>query len=380
MSELEIRTAFKNSKCLMAHVYSLVHDPETYLSELRSSCETGTLGVDTSSHVRSCIIAALHISSNYSEMEILLPHCDLDDIVAAVEGLDYRRYLAKVERVIENIEHSNPHLKKRKSNSSSSSSEHEEIDENFVSTTRSVYKYRRVMNERKKCLHHYNNIFNHSHDPIGNEEELSVKAREDETVQKLVESASMSVTLRRVIRNWAKNNLSSDYLEYVMLMDGKTKEDWKKFASIVRFSPTDFKILYFLSDVYGGLIPKHSFVAKMRELVKFASTSSAMKHTQKERVAEKFLALAETYPQTYKAFSFIRSQPCLFSNAQIVNSLAENIPLDTAIVYYKELCVASQKCEGILVDRLTSGGKMERNFSSKTMIGDKCTDQVSTCK
>ena len=65
------------------------------------SCETDSLQAS----IRSCVIAALHVTSNHEELEIFLKHCDVNDVLAAVEffGVMTTEYEKKTSSNIEQM-------------------------------------------------------------------------------------------------------------------------------------------------------------------------------------------------------------------------------------------------------------------------------------
>uniref|UniRef100_A0A6U6KJM2 VWFA domain-containing protein n=1 Tax=Odontella aurita TaxID=265563 RepID=A0A6U6KJM2_9STRA len=350
--ENRIAVFFQSKPCLSAHVFALKYDPDAYIKNLQFLCRSGTFAI-VSSAVRARIIAALHISSKHKSVDALLKHCEVTDICKAMALLDRPRQIRQLNQRIERIEERNPSLGNTEGSSGQTTDEDEKVKGNKKRRfRRKVDKYRRKQRAIEEDLCE-----------DGHDREACLKAHEDSAVKELIQSASVSGALARKVRRWAKTSLPSDFLEFVML--ALPVDPWKILADLVHFQPKDFSVPYFLDDIHRNKDKKDAvekttgycgismekkpwtFVAVMRDLIKNIAGDTLCE------VDQQFFDIADEFPQVYKAYSFVRTQPSLTRSKAIMEQFAAHAPLDTVIWYYEEFHeVSPENCESILSERV----------------------------
>ena len=317
------------------HVHMLLVDREAYLTALQSMCDKRMFST-LSQAIKSRTIVALHITGQHKALKNLLLHCEVVEIVKAINFLDKKRQISQLERSIASIEEAHPHLK----------------DEVQEATTFPRKRRKRKIDLMRAKLKDLQVHMDETHITEG-----CVEAHHNSAARELVDSASASGAFARKIRQWAKQALSKDFLEFVILT--MPLGNWKKLADLVHFSPSDFSLPYFLWAVHGEELPKGSFVRGLQTLV--ASTD--------EELAHKYRTLATQHPQIYLSFNFLRLHPRLLRVREIAEDLARNIPLSTAIWYLEELVQSSSEIPDIVGHRLRTEDWMAEDSKVTASFG-----------
>jgi len=346
---------FQSTPSLPAHVQALRTDAEGYVSELRFLIESGTFAA-VSSGVKARILAGLHITSQHSSIPLLLEYCEATEISKGLTLLDRPRATRQLCRRIQRIEKEHPELIELPEEEANSDSG--ETSTKKRKKCRKIDLYRSQKKAIDESLH------------VEEEQFKDDKACVDTAVLDMIKSSSVSGALARKVRKWAKANLKSDFLEFVMLT--LPPEPWKVMADLVHFNPSDFCIPYFLHDLHressskekqdsdkntedkedseknteekqDSKMTSNAFVSRMRDLVK---------ELDRDDLSSRFYDIADEFPQIYLCYAFIRKHKKLMAQADIVEQVASNIPLDTALWYFEELFQASHVCESIVQERL----------------------------
>eukprot|EP00567_Pseudictyota_dubia_P012277 CAMPEP_0197439492 /NCGR_PEP_ID=MMETSP1175-20131217/6219_1 /TAXON_ID=1003142 /ORGANISM="Triceratium dubium, Strain CCMP147" /LENGTH=688 /DNA_ID=CAMNT_0042969417 /DNA_START=67 /DNA_END=2133 /DNA_ORIENTATION=- len=368
---------FQRTPCLSAHVYALKVQPESYLKDLQFLCECGSFAA-VSSGVRACILASLHINSQHEAVTSVLKKCEATDIVKAAVLLDRPRKLRQLKEKIQRIEDAHPNLIRAhseddecKDDSTDSNTDTGEASTKKRKRLRKIDRYRGLLSAIESEMQE-----------VDHSDKVCADAHAFTAIQELIQSSSVSGAFARKVRRWAKTCLKSDFLEYVML--ALPTRPWEDLADLVHFSPSDFCVPYFLSEVHKERktkkgksdghkandvvvgAPEGSFVSRMRELVQNQDHAD---------IDQQFFQLAEDFPQVYLMYSFIRMHPSLMSRSGIVENLASHVPLDTAMWFFEELYEASPMCESIIGERLKESGDIIRSAKSKATYG-KLVDRI----
>lgn len=343
---------FQSTPCLSAHLSALRTDPDKYTKELQYLLDNGTFSV-VSSGVRARILAALHIFSQHDAVARLLNGCEATDIVKALNLLDRPRTVRQLRLKVQKIQDQDPHVLQ------------DFRDEQKPSDTEKRKQKRK--RHRKYDIHRRRlrlaeaELQNH-----GCDETSCADAHTDSAVIELIQSASVSGALGKKIQKWAKINLTTDFLEYVLL--ALPTEPWRDLANLVHFRPDDFQLSFFLSAVHNDkAIPEESFVARMKRLTESSDI----------QVEQLFFDLACEFPQTHLHYSFIRTQQVIMSRPKIVEHLAQHMPLDTVIWYFEELFSCSRRCKDIVSARLRDSENNSRSVRSKVTYG-KLMERILT--
>ncbi len=277
--------------------------------------------------------------------------------------MDRSRKARQLEKKILKIECTHPTLKLEEGQTIATASD-DSIKKLKKSRKRKIDQYRKEYNSLKKDL---DNSFHN----IGDTEAHSA-------VQELINSASVSGSLARKVKDWAKSLKNHD-LQLIML--GLPKDPWRKLADIVHFHPDDFSDPNFLLDIHrdssssndGFTRSSHSFVGRMRKLEELSEDHGI-------ELTQQFLDIATKYPHIYYCYAYIRTKSFLMTNEDIVTSLAAKIPLDTALWYFEELHRVSKDCQAILGERLSEFGCNDDeilNSSTKLTFG-KLVERILT--
>jgi len=160
-----------------------------------------------------------------------------------------------------------------------------------------------------------------------------------------------------MVRQWAKTNLRSDFLEFVLL--AMPLDSWKEVADLVHLRPSDFCVSYFLEELYrddkGVDSPLH-FVSTMRQFVNEAEDNS-------REAPERFLDIAQEFPQVFLQYPLIRRYPKLLGNKEIMEQCATHAPLDTVIWYFEEFHQASKRSRDMVLERMKRNDGAEHSLT-----------------
>ncbi|CAB9517494.1 expressed unknown protein [Seminavis robusta] len=311
-------------------------DKDGYVATIKELVATGAMA-DVSSAVKARVLAALHICSEHSALTSFLRQCEVTDIFKGLLLLDRPRSARQLRKKIQQIENEHPELIVKddtEERCGDGGPPEEPTDE------QKKRKRTRMIDVYRKRLKAVESELSVARCQSGWCCEHNMDSHIDTGVQEQIDSASVSGALARKVRDWAKETLKADFLEFVML--SLPSEPWRNVADLVHFKPGDFAVPYFLADVFGQKIPEDSFVAQMRGLA-----------GNGEELTAAFLRIAESFPvQVRRQYSFLRTQPRLLAEASIVEYLAQHIPLETVLWFFEELYQTSRKCETILKNRL----------------------------
>jgi hypothetical protein len=316
--------------CLRAHTQALKQNESEYLKELVAQINT------LSTAVKGTSLAALHLTGNHKAFNKTVQQWDIASLYKMFTHLDAPRQANQLAKKIETIEREHPHLLQVE--------EAENVMVGSNSNKRRPDEVEEVPVKRKR--HRKIDVFRKKHKEIKQElEGHQCKAcrdiQDDSVVLELIASASVSGSLARKLRMLWAPTLKPDYLEYVMLEMPK-KTVWQFVADLAHFKPSDFTVPYFLADIFGESIPEDSFVHIMRKLM----------DAEDDDLVATFRDMATTFPQIYKSYAFLRTKNKLIHSKEIVELLAESIPVDTAIWYFEELYSVSKTVPKILVKRM----------------------------
>jgi hypothetical protein len=365
--------------CLPAHVHTILHDKESYLAHLHFLIESKAFTTIPSS-VRATILVALHTTSsmhkhgNGKVLDKVLLHCDVTDVVPALTRLDLNRAARQLQKKIALIEKWHPHLRDIMQEQHDDISDAETDKKHRRRRRRKVDIYRNKLAKLQKEIQDTcQTSSSHQH---------CIKSCHDDTaVQEIIASApGASGALARKIRHWAKS-LRSDALEFIML-SMPHRRPWKMMADIVHFSPSDFSVQYFLSDVFDGQIPTDSFVAQMRQLVAENNNfqTRAKARAREPVVQNQFLNLASHHPQVYLAYPYIRTLDFLKTEG-IYEHLAAQVPVEVVLWNMEEFYQISPACGAILRKRLSEiqdrSHTMDSNYSKVLSFG-KLMERILT--
>ena len=347
---------FTQSKpCICAHVYSLRYNKVNYLQQLHRILRNPTAWSNVSHAIKCRCFASLHICSEHKEVDNLLPHLEVTDIEKGLNFLDRTREARQLENKIEKLERDNPQLIQVETDApegedceDAGRGTHATEGKGHQKSRRKIDKLRRALKELQTALE-FGEAGGCRH-----ENDTCAKAHQDSAVTELIQSGSVSGSLSRKIRKWAKSQ-RPDFLEYVML-EFSTKS-WQNVADLVHFNPkNDFAVPYFLDDVYGRPIPEDSFVYCMRQLLNVST----------EDIVSVFCHTAQKFPQIYDAYAYLRTKPALMANKEIVEDLVRNIPLHLALWNFEELYRTSKGCSKILQERLGRHGDLSNTIDTST--------------
>jgi len=311
-------------------VYKLKSDESDYLKELNQNMDS------LSTAVKGCALAALHVTGNHKALNKTISNWDIASLHKMFVLLDAPRKAKQLAKKIQAIECQHPHLlelenvavdaNKRKTSPSENVAEDAPVKKRRrrkIDTLRRQYKELRATTDGHTC-------------------QACDSIEDDSMVAELIASASASGSLARKVRTVWAPTLPPDLLEFVMLeMPDKTV--WKCVADLVHFQPSNFSVPYFLADIHGDSIPEDSFVHIMRQL---------MDTTNEDDLVSTFRDVATRFPQIYKSYAFLRTKSKLMSCKEVVETLAENIPIGRAIWYFEELYKGSNKVKDILEKRM----------------------------
>lgn len=353
---------FSTSPYLSDHVHALVHDSERYLEELEFVCEAGTLNV-TSPAIKTRILAALHITSHHERVLWFMKKCTGAEVAKAVSLLDRTRRAKQLQKKIAKIEHNHPKVEFQLG--AEEDSEIPSMKRPKKSRKRKIELYRKLHNAIKTEMES-------SRDSGGSSSDAD---NYDSAVKELIQSASVSGSLARKVKRWAK---SLKYQDLQLIMLGLPKDPWRNLSDIVHFCPDDFSDPNFLLDIHkespNGIGDEtnveDSFVDKVRKLEGLKTND----------LTQEFFSIAAKYPHIYDCYSYIRTKPEIMAEEDIVVALAANIPLDTALWYFEELHRVSSSCETIVAERLLgqSQGKNDEILNSSKLTYGKLVERIFT--
>lgn len=346
---------FAPKPCLVQQVHYLLTLPEEYCEALETLSTKGILST-VSQATKARIFAALCACKKHLAAVNFLYKCDAVEVSKAVEILDRPRLIHQKEAKIALIESKHPHLKEEEESPAHLDMEVEETKEERPKKRRkksALALLRRQVKELKAQEDETHSC------------ETCAAAHADSAVKEVLASASLSGALALKIRKWAKK-FTPDFLEFIVLSESMNV--WQKLADTVHFAPADFSLPYFLSVVHGEPVPEGTFVHGMRCLMEAPKTE----------MAAKFAELGAKFPQLYKSFTFLRTQPRLLADRSIAENLAHHIPLGTAIWYLEELCQASRHAiASILTKRLeTEPNWMEEEDSKVAASFAKLVERI----
>lgn len=345
----------QDKPCIHTHVHFLLTNESSYLAALQAICDSNVF-LSSSQAIKARVIAALHITKHHKALQKVLSQSEVVEIVKAMSFLDRQRQIRQLERKIAQVEQAHPHLK-----------EVDNCPDDHTDAATRPRKKRRKVDVFRAQLKSFQD--QDEKDAKHKGDGCSVKAAHQNTaVQELIDSASVSGALARKIRQWAKQNLKADFLEFVVLADTMPTTAWKKLADLVHFHPSDFALPYFLSFVHGEPLPEGSFVHSLHGLIKEADT---------DVLATRFRALAAEHPQVYLAFNFLRTHPRLMGVGEIAADLAQNIPLSTAIWYLEEFALSSSEIPAMVGHRLKTED-WSKEHSKVTASFGKLLERVLT--
>lgn len=348
---------FSTTPCLASHVYTLLNDASNYLKELKFICESGTFEV-TSPAVRARILAALHITSKHKQLTWFLTKCNGAEVAKALSLLDRNRKLRQLKQKIQKIESEHPELVNPS-------------EEKMKSLSKQIPKRRRKIDVYRQLS---KSIQAELTEPL---DKFYPEAHNDSAVVELIQSSSVSGALARKVRAWAKTNLDEEELDLIML--GLPKDPWLTLADLVHFHPKDFSASNFLFDIFRTEEEKGDSDKDMEVIEPtFVSQVRDMIALQGSDLSKAFFRVANDFPQMYKSYSYIRTQPSLMACEDVVADLAQNIPLDTALWYFEELYNVTSQCEGIIAQRISGHKYSDNLFNSSKLTYGKLVERVLT--
>eukprot|EP00980_Cylindrotheca_fusiformis_P017788 scaffold5605_cov128-Cylindrotheca_fusiformis.AAC.29 len=315
--------------CLRAHTQALQQNESEYMMKLMAEMNT------MSPAVKGTCFAALHLTGSHKALNETVQFWDIVSLYKMFSCLDAPRQARQLSEKIERIEVQHPHLiemeEKTMLESTSSKRKSEEVATDVPikrKRPRKIDGLRKKYDELQKEMNaHQCTACKDIHD--------------NSAVAELISSASVSGSLARKVRTLWAPKLKPDYLEFVMLEMPK-KTVWQFVSDLAHFKPADFSVPYFLADIFGESIPEDSFVYAMRNVM----------DAEKDDIAGTFRDVAARFPQVYKSYAFLRTKSHLTRSKAIVELLAENIPIDTAIWYFEELYSVARSTPQILAKRI----------------------------
>lgn len=315
---------------LWAHVHAVKQNETEYMKELTTQMDSLTPAVKGTS------FAALHLTGNHKALNSTIKYWDIASLYKMLTYLDTPRQVKQLTNKIQRIESQHQHLLQLK-----------EEEENTMAKSNSKRKTKSKGEEGppiKKQRHRKIDGLRNKLKKLQADMEGSLPKEDttvDSSIAELIESASVSGSLARKIRTLWAPTLKPDFLEFVMLEMPK-KTVWRYVADLVHFKPTDFTVDYFLADIFDQAIPEDCFVFVMRKLMEAAE----------EDLVPSFRKVADSFPQIYKSYAYLRNKDRLVKSKEIVELLAQHIPVETAIWYFEELYQVSQVVPHILVRRM----------------------------
>jgi hypothetical protein len=291
---------YQSPPSLYRHVDAVLADRASYCQMLENMIQKDTVD-SLSSPTKARVVAALHIAKEHQLLESLLPFCAATDLSKALSLLDMARQIRQIQRRIDAIETSHPHLLLMETLTMATTSPSKKgptkLARRSLRKQHSMVRKGKINLLRRQLAELQSQQRGEMLPHTGSEEHSVVAAaatggggaptNSSSAVQELIASASVSGSLARKIRHWAKTNHSSDFLEFVMLSNMPTAP-WKNLANIVHFCPTDFDVDYFLTVVHGTEPHNDCFVTCMRDLE--SSTNDSL------MIAQKFFRLDGAIP------------------------------------------------------------------------------------
>ena len=373
----------QSTPCLYSHVHALITRQAEYLEALGTLSEKGLLE-STSHAIKARIVAALHLTQHHDTLQnTVLPHCEVVEIVKALSLLDRPRRVRQLQQKLQAIETLHPHVteeyerklarreqqlhyrqRRQSYDTDDEDSQQEALQGPLKRSGRRCMGWLRVKAQLRQVEASHSDQSHNAVLPCH-------AAHTDSAVCELIESSSVSGSLARKIRTWAKNSVSADFLEFVILT--MPTEHWKNLADLVHFHPNDFALPFFLSFVHTGVaaLPEGSFVKDMKEFLE-ASWVGDNRYFA-------FQEMAQKHPQVYLSYAFLRTQTNVMSGQiKILQDLARNIPLETAVWYLEELDSNSKNLvvPDIVADRLERENLLLDN-SKVTTLG-KLVERILT--
>lgn len=335
--------------CLRAHTQAIQNNESEYLTKLAAAIDNLPTGVKGTS------FAALHLTGNHKALNRTVKHWDIASLYKMFACLDAPRQARQLEKKILSIQQDHPHLiltvEEESENATSSKRNKRKPEQREVEAPMNKRKRRRKIDVFRKK---YKEI---QQEIEGHDCKACEHVNSDSAVSELIAAASVSGSLARKVRTLWAQILKPDYLEYVMLEMPK-KTVWQLVADLAHFKPGDFAVPYFLADIFGESIPRDSFVHVMRTL---------MNAGQRDLVGA-FRNMATNFPQIYKSYAFLRTKDKFIRSKEIVELLAENIPVDTAIWYFEELYSTAKTVPKILVKRMQETDFLEASNRSDSKV------------
>jgi len=316
---------------LWTHVHAVKQDETTYMKQLTTNMES------LSTPVKGTSFAALHLTGKHKALHSTIKYWDIASLYKMLTYLDAPRQLKQLTKKIQRIESQHPHLLRV-------DDEENGMDESNTKRKTENKEGAPVKKRRRKIDSLRTQLKKLKGDLEGNllkTSDNNTTTNVDSSISEMIESASVSGSLARKIRTLWAPTLKADYLEFVMLEMPK-KTVWRYVADLVHFKPTDFSVPYFLADIFDESIPEDSFVFVMRKLMDASD----------DELVNSFRDVATSFPQIYKSYAFLRNKNRLVRSKEIVELLAEYIPLETAIWYFEELYSVSKKVPTILARRM----------------------------
>ncbi|KAL3942826.1 MAG: hypothetical protein SGBAC_003064 [Bacillariaceae sp.] len=343
---------------LWTHVEAVKQDETVYMKQL--TMHLGSL----STAVKGTSFAALHLTGKHKALNSTIKYWDIASLYRMLTHLDAPRQIKQMTKKIQSIESQQPHLLRGDDEENavavSNSKGKTESPEGSTPVTK---KRRRKIDDLRTRLKQLQS------DLEGNRCKKDDNV-DDSATTEMIQSASVSGSLARKIRTLWAPTLKADYLEFVMLEMPK-KTVWRYVADLVHFKPNNFSVPYFLPDIFDESIPEDSFVFVLRKLLAASSD---------EELVYSFREVAANYPQIYKSYAFLRNKERLVRSKEVVELLAEHIPVETVIWYFEELYKVSQAVPDILARRMEDGDflLMIRRNESKVFTFGKLLERLLT--